>query len=583
MKVLLKAVGYLRRSRDDAQADSIEIQREAVTAYALKHGFQIVRWYIDDGISGHNTDRDDFVRMIEDAEKSDDFQYVIVRHQSRFARFRPAKTIRYLDRLDDVGVKLVTTKKGVIDINDLAQFLMASIEAQTDHTYSKTLSELTISGQAKKARDGKSAGQRAPYGMDRMLCNEQGERKARVRAGEKVAKPDGWYTTFVPSDDPYKVAIVQEIYRMFLAGKSPWSIAKELNHRSVPAPRGGKWNKGTIVHMLQNEIYCGDFAWNKRREGKFHSLSRGKAVERPQSESTPHKSGRRKHAVFMNDQDDWIVKDNAHEGIIDKSDWLAVQVRIHRMDKNRHPNRGSAASGGYKYALSGLVYCECGAKMHGRITRRRKNGKEYKKRKYICYAYDSGGNCKHNWADAEDLHKKVVELLVARLRDPDTLDRLTAGVNREATKSHDLQPAIKQLSGKLAKLDQEVKAAATRMMTVPEDVMEDAVTTLRELKHRRHRLEAELANLGSQAAVQNRSKHWTPDKVEAALDVLAQRLEQAEHEKLHQILKSTIDRVVLQFNTVDGKQRLSGGEIHLLDSTDSGMAGTGFEPATSRL
>ena len=126
--------------------------------------------------------------------------------------------------------------------NDLAQFLMASIEAQTDHTYSKTLSELTISGQAKKARDGKSAGQRAPYGMDRMLCNEQGERKTRVRAGEKVAKPDGWYTTFVPSDDPYKVAIVQEIYRMFLGGKSQWSIAKELNQRGVASPRGGQWN-----------------------------------------------------------------------------------------------------------------------------------------------------------------------------------------------------------------------------------------------------------------------------------------------------------------------------------------------------
>ena len=134
-----KAAGYLRRSTDDKQADSIEIQREEVLAYAAKHGYKIVRWYVDDGVSGHNVDRDDFVRMIEAAESTDDFDFVLVRHQSRFARFRPAKTIRFLDRLDDVGVKLVTAKQGAIDVNDLAQFLMASIEAQTDHSFSLSL------------------------------------------------------------------------------------------------------------------------------------------------------------------------------------------------------------------------------------------------------------------------------------------------------------------------------------------------------------------------------------------------------------------------------------------------------------
>ena len=51
-------------------------------------------------------------------------------------------------------MKLVTARQGVIDINDLAQFLIASIEAQTDYTYSKTLSELTVKGQANRAKEG---------------------------------------------------------------------------------------------------------------------------------------------------------------------------------------------------------------------------------------------------------------------------------------------------------------------------------------------------------------------------------------------------------------------------------------------
>ena len=107
-----RAVAYLRRSTDDKQADSLDIQRHEISTYASEHGYQVLQWYVDDGISGHDVDRDDFVRMIEDAEQGNEFDFVLVRHQSRFARFRPAKTIRYLDRLDDVGVKLVTTKQG---------------------------------------------------------------------------------------------------------------------------------------------------------------------------------------------------------------------------------------------------------------------------------------------------------------------------------------------------------------------------------------------------------------------------------------------------------------------------------------
>jgi len=316
---MCKAVGYLRRSTDDKQADSIEIQKEEILAYAAAHGYEIVRWYVDDGVSGHNVDRDDFVRMIEDAETTDDFDFVLVRHQSRFARFRPAKTIRYLDRLDDAGVKLVTSKQGVIDINDLAQFLIASIEAQTDHSFSKTLSELTIRGQSMKAKSGFSAGQAAPYGYDRMLIDEQGNHRTRVKRGEKVAKPDGWHTTFVPSE-PAHVAHTQWIFAQYLAGDSPWAIVKSLNKRGVPSPRGGQWNKGTIRDMLKNAIYCGDFVWNKTRQGKFYSLVDGKATERNRNENAASKVGRRKHKVVLNNREDWIVVEQSHEAIIDKSD-----------------------------------------------------------------------------------------------------------------------------------------------------------------------------------------------------------------------------------------------------------------------
>ena len=45
-----RAVAYLRRSTDDKQADSLDIQRQEISAYASEHGYQVLQWYVDDGI-----------------------------------------------------------------------------------------------------------------------------------------------------------------------------------------------------------------------------------------------------------------------------------------------------------------------------------------------------------------------------------------------------------------------------------------------------------------------------------------------------------------------------------------------------
>ena len=577
---MYKAVGYLRRSTDDKQADSIDIQREEILDYAARHGYEIVRWYIDDGVSGHNVDRDDFVRMIEDAETKNDFDFVLVRHQSRFARFRPAKTIRYLDRLDDVGVRLVTSKQGAIDINDLAQFLIASIEAQTDHSFSKTLSELTIRGQSKQANSGYSAGQAAPYGYDRMLVDEEGNHRTRVKRGEKVAKPDGWHTTFVPGD-PAHVAHVQWIFAQYLSGDSPWTIAKTLNKRGVPSPRGGKWNKGTIRDMLKNEIYCGDFAWNKTRQGRFHSLVDGKATERSRSENAPTKSGRRKHKVLLNDREDWVVVQQCHEAIIDKSDWLAIQVRMRK--NTTHPG-GAHAKQGYEYLVRGLVHCECGAKMHGRITKRRKNGKVYEKRKYVCAAYDSNGTCKHNWAGADELHEKVIDQFLRILRDPKNLARLTAMINHRLATPRSEDTQVQSLTRQLAELDQKMQAGADRVLSAPDDVLETVYDQIRKSKSERRHVEDELRTVLAKSKKAD-SASWSVNDVLAAVKKLADQLGSGEPKAVQAALKANIERIQLRFRTEqDGKrsiQRLAGGEIHLV--TERQVAGAGFEPTTSRL
>src|SRR5947209_4391932 len=82
-------VAYYRMS-DDKQEASIPAQRAEVQAYAAKHGYRIIREYVDKGISGDATEqRLEFQQMLRDATDKGDFQAVLCWDQDRFGRFDP--------------------------------------------------------------------------------------------------------------------------------------------------------------------------------------------------------------------------------------------------------------------------------------------------------------------------------------------------------------------------------------------------------------------------------------------------------------------------------------------------------------
>ena len=66
-KNTIAAVGYARRSTD-LQERSIPDQQAYVEKWAVEHRYRIIRWYVDDAISGASTrGRDQFEQMIADA------------------------------------------------------------------------------------------------------------------------------------------------------------------------------------------------------------------------------------------------------------------------------------------------------------------------------------------------------------------------------------------------------------------------------------------------------------------------------------------------------------------------------------
>ena len=174
-------------------------------------------------------------------------------------------------------------------------------------------------------------------------------------------------------------------------------------------------------------------------------------------------------------------------------------------------------------------------------------------------------------------------MLCERLRDEATLDRLLLIINRSLAKPAEFAPRIQALSVQLSELDQKIEAGARKLLLCDNDLMAELSTVLRELKQQRAAVEAEMAALKSRDQALG-APSWSKRQLIDALASLADRMETVPNDELQRIMKNTIDRVQLTFDTIDGvKSRLSGGEIHISDSPDSGMAGAGFEPTTSRL
>lgn len=85
--MIMRGVIYARYSSSNQREESIEGQIWENTAYANKHGIEIVGTYIDRALSGKTDNRPEFKRMIKDSPKKG-FDVVVVWKLDRFSRDR---------------------------------------------------------------------------------------------------------------------------------------------------------------------------------------------------------------------------------------------------------------------------------------------------------------------------------------------------------------------------------------------------------------------------------------------------------------------------------------------------------------
>jgi site-specific DNA recombinase len=235
-----RAAALASASTSDLQRDrSIDDQIALCRDYAARHGYKIVATFSDRAITGASLLLRPGIQTMLQAARAGDFDFVIAESLSRLARDQEdAPAIR--KRLEFAGVKIVTTTDGVV--SPLMHGLRTIIDAQ----YLDDLKSAVRRGMAGVIRDGRHAGGFI-YGY-RSVPGKPGELEIV----------------------PHEAEIVRRIFREYVAGATPRTIACALNSENIEPPRKAYWRASTInghtkrkTGILQNEIYCGRLIWNR--------------------------------------------------------------------------------------------------------------------------------------------------------------------------------------------------------------------------------------------------------------------------------------------------------------------------------
>ena len=365
-KMIYRTGIYLRLSQGDEDIDgmekqesnSISNQKLLLEKYVSERAdLKLVDIFIDDGYSGSNFERPEFKRMMQAIEDGN-LDCVIVKDLSRLARERIGADELILKTFKKYGVRFiaVTDHYDSLTANrSETQTIIPFKNLMNDH-YNQDISMKVRSSQQAKRANGEFIGSFAPYGY-------------------KKSKTDK--NKLVP--DEYAAGIVRDIFAKKLGGMSALAISNYLNANGVLAPleykmklgekyttsfKGAgeaKWSAKAVLRILKNDVYIGNLSQGKSTKISYKVK---KEIKVPQSE--------------------WIVVPNAHEAVVSRQDFDAVQMLLTRDTKSK--NGGSEA-----YTYAGFLYCgDCGMSMVRRDTRY----KGVAKVNYICSNYNRNGKVK---------------------------------------------------------------------------------------------------------------------------------------------------------------------------------------------
>lgn len=342
---------YARVSTEkESQSESVAVQVEALKKWIILKSredteaiYNLIDVYADEGISGSNFNRDNFVRMKEDIEH-EKINMVLTRDLSRFSRnyvlagyyledYFKVKNVRFVSVLDNVDTDN--------DDNDIIPF-----KNILNEMYIKDCSRKIRSALITRMERGSSIASKPPYGYKFEEEFEGNQKTIRlVPRGDETTK------------------VVREIFSLYSNGWGVGRIATYLNKNQVKPPsyyvknfarkKFGVWNNNTIISILTNHKYGGIML-----QGRYKKVSY-----------------KVKKVNIM--PDGQCINGGEFKGIISKEEFYKTQEIMRRRSQGNYRYVGNSA-----HLFTGILKCDdCSGSM---IYRKKYQG-------YKCHNSQIGG------------------------------------------------------------------------------------------------------------------------------------------------------------------------------------------------
>lgn len=408
-----KAADYARISREDGdkeESDSIGTQFDIIDDYiAHNDDITFIDRYSDDGWSGTNFDRPDFMRLMEDIKKGK-INCVIVKDLSRLGR-NYILVGQYLEMIFPMlNIRFISVNDRIDSIKDPASInnALVSFKNVMNDEYCRDISNKVRSSLDRKRSKGEFIGSFASYGY--------------------MKDPDDHHHLIV---DPVAAEVVKNIFDWFLQGMSIIGIAKRLNHMGIPNPSAYKrqcglnykhpagqldsaWPDSSVKRVLKNRLYVGDMVQNKNRT-KSYKVQVSVAVP----------------------EENWVIVPNMHEAIIDREKFETVQQLLMR-DTRTSPGINHVS------IFAGYIRCADCLRAMGKKSVAQSYGKYHY---YVCQTFRKAGRnlCTKHTIREKQLYDAVLATIQSQIDLAVSMDQLVNDLksqNVRAAKSSRLEKML---------------------------------------------------------------------------------------------------------------------------------------------
>ncbi|WP_395944399.1 recombinase family protein [Brevundimonas sp.] len=310
-KIMTRAAQYVRMSTE-RQDSSILQQKAAIATYAALNGYEIVRTYADEGVSGLLIDqRTGLKAMLADViSGSPGFEAILVYDVSRWGRFQnPDQAAHYEFLCVEAGVAVKYCAEQFENDGSFTATLLKNLKRMMAAEYSRELSAKVAQAKDQLGAAGFWQGGPPGYGLRRRHLLADGTLGRVMESGERKGPQNGRTTLVLgPADE---VAVIRSIFRMFVDEKLGINtIARRLTQSGHCREGRRPWNAHYVHHILTSPRYAGTNVVRKSR----------RRMRATNPEYLP--------------RSEWVCVPGAFEALVDQRTFDAAQARLHR---NRTP------------------------------------------------------------------------------------------------------------------------------------------------------------------------------------------------------------------------------------------------------